>query len=82
VVFLPQAGQGRAARPGAAGSGDAGIQQTQDAARVRDAYREATRAVTVLVDRYGEHTVWSWFRLGLPPEVRKTDGRRLPRGPS
>ncbi len=62
---------GPAVRSGAPRSGDAGIQQTQDAARAREAYREATRAVTALVERYGEDTVWSWLRLGLPPEVRE-----------
>lgn len=61
---------GHTARSGAAGSGNTGIQQTQDAARARDAYREATRTVTALVGRYGEDTVYSWLRLGLPPEVR------------
>lgn len=61
---------GHTGRSGAAGSGDGGIQQTQDAARARDAYREATRRVAALVERYGEDTVWSWLRLGLPPDVR------------
>jgi stage II sporulation protein D len=49
---------------------DAELRQTQDAARARRAYAEATRAVGDYAARYGLASVLGWLKTGLPPEVR------------
>jgi stage II sporulation protein D len=60
---------------GAAGSkpvkpSDIDLRQRQDPERARRAYRDATRAVTSLVERHGEAAVLGWLRTGLPADLR------------
>jgi stage II sporulation protein D len=49
---------------------DADLRQRVDPEKARRAYRDATRAVTSLVERQGEGVVLGWLRTGLPPIVR------------
>jgi len=49
---------------------DADLRQRMDPDKARRAYRDATRAVTSLVERHGEGVVLGWLRTGLPPIVR------------
>jgi stage II sporulation protein D len=49
---------------------DADLRQRLDSEKARRAYRDATRAVTSLVEHNGEGVVLGWLRTGLPPIVR------------
>jgi stage II sporulation protein D len=57
---------------------DAELRNRTDAARARAAAAGATRTVTALVNRYGETTVFSWLKTGLPTEVRNTSNSQAP----
>ena len=50
---------------------DSDLRQTADAERARRAYQQAVRAVSRLVERYGESAVLGWLHSGLPPEAGK-----------
>jgi stage II sporulation protein D len=49
---------------------DADLRQRTDAARARQAYAEAARAVRALAVRYGDVEVFSWLNRGLPPALK------------
>ncbi len=76
VGFLERPEQ--AARAPARNPDDTGLRQTADAGRARHAYRDATRQVAALVDRYGESAVLTWLRSGLPPELRNSSSSQAP----
>ncbi|MGO9254702.1 MAG: SpoIID/LytB domain-containing protein [Bryobacteraceae bacterium] len=73
-------------RPAPAASGaarvpsDADLQQTADAARARQAYRDAAGAVAALAQRYGEATLFDWLRTGLPAAVKNASSEAPARG--
>ncbi len=60
------AGEQAAAAPATSSTG---IRQRNDAGVARRAYADAVARVAALARRYGEATVLSWLKRGLPPEV-------------
>ena len=63
--------EGRRTTANARVPAEAELRQTADAATTRRAYASAAAMVSNLVETYGEATVLSWVRGGLPPEVTK-----------
>lgn len=55
---------------------DTDLFQIADQARARSANRAARQRVTDLVNRYGEGTVVSWLKLGLPREVMNATAKQ------
>jgi stage II sporulation protein D len=63
----PTAASDRAPQPH-----DADLQQRQNRARAQQAYKDAKARIAALVNRYGEATLLTWLRRGLPAEVRNS----------
>lgn len=59
----------------AAGS-DGNVRDRGDRASARAGYNDAARRVKSLVARYGEATVLSWIRAGLPPPIQQPEARQ------
>jgi stage II sporulation protein D len=54
----------------ASGARESAMQQRENEALARTAYSESAARVDALVRRYGETTVLSWIKRGLPPDVK------------
>lgn len=68
----------RGAHVPASNPDDAGLRQVEDAQRARRAYMDAALRVAELAERYGEATVLTWLKRGLPPELKYASSNQAP----